>query len=1172
MRRPLRMNFSFDARLRDELESIARTHQSVRMHRRGVWLWGSVAVAILAGLLLRFAVPSAAPALGPLILISFAVAAGLSVAWLVRDRLDLLATARAIERDHPELREALRTAAEQSAASDGRLNFLQRRLLKHALDQAGKSGWHLEPRQRSRQLAFAHTLSAAAAVILGAYAIRHSAPLQWNWLDWTGTRSVAQTGEIEITPGDSEIERGSTVIVAARFSSSPPAAIWLEWHNAAGQSGRVPMARSLSDPVFAHTLGNIQTDTVYAVTFADERHGDFALTVFELPDLVRADASLDYPDYTGLADRQITDTRRLSAVEGTQLDYTFVVNRPLATATLENTDTAELITLEPRNPDRTEFGTRFTLAQSARYRLLLNDDEGRADPAPADIRIEVTPNQRPELRLTFPRGDQRVSPLQEIHLAADARDDFGLLDFGVATAIGAKSPDYVSFATSANGEARRETKIEHLIALENEGVEINELVTWFAWADDFGPDGERRRTTSDLFFAEVRPLDEIFREQSDAGGTPPSGGESGPAGELLEMQRQLSIAIWKLRQTAPPGPDFDEEATVLHDSQAAALTQLDAVRQRLADPNLQGAVERAQRAMELARDRLGQAAESGSVNPLEPAWTASQTAYQALLQLQPRETNIVQGQNGSGSGGRNRGQIDQLRLRREANRYANASQPEAEVPPEEREQLNLLSRLRELSRRQQDLNDRLQELQNALAAAADENEREEIRRELKRLEEEQRRMLADLDEARQRLDRLSPGEQREETRRQLDETRQEMQAAGEQLSQGEVSSALAAGTRVRENLNETGERLREDSTSVFGEQLRSLRQQARELSEQQENLQQRWDEARERPPSLDGIPGSEELATALSEQQERHAQLLDDLRQVTEDSEGTEPTLHRQLYDLLREQGAGGPARALETSEELLRRGFLDEAERQQAGVARAFERLQSGIESAAESVLGNASAEMRFAAGELDALSRQLEQERAGANPTPTEDATADTESSPAPSDQTGETDRVAQTAQTGESPSRDGTGAPGQPGDSDAISQTLAQLLGGDAPGDSPNGERRPGEGPLTGSGFADWADRLRTVESLVDDEQLRQRLGEARSQAEDMRREFQRRGSGPRWDVVDTAVLAPLQEVRQWLDREIARRDDPTVLQPVDRDPVPEKFAEAVRRYYEALGTEP
>jgi hypothetical protein len=62
----------------------------------------------------------------------------------------------------------------------------------------------------------------------------------------------------------------------------------------------------------------------------------------------------------------------------------------------------------------------------------------------------------------------------------------------------------------SNSAPRRQGKekrsFNYLIPLENLGVEEDQVIGYFVWADDHGPDGKPRRTFSDIFFAEVGPL------------------------------------------------------------------------------------------------------------------------------------------------------------------------------------------------------------------------------------------------------------------------------------------------------------------------------------------------------------------------------------------------------------------------------------------------------------------------------------------------------------------------------------------------------------------------------------------------------------------------------------------------------------------------------------------
>ncbi|HXG46154.1 MAG TPA: hypothetical protein VNO52_00895 [Methylomirabilota bacterium] len=113
--------------------------------------------------------------------------------------------------------------------------------------------------------------------------------------------------------------------------------------------------------------------------------------------------------------------------------------------------------------------------------------------------------------------------------------------------------------------------------------------------------------------------------------------------------------------------------------------------------------------------------------------------------------------------------------------------------------------------------------------------------------------------------------------------------------------------------------------------------------------------------------------------------------------------------------------------------------------------------------------------------------------------------------------------------------------------------------------------GEGPLTGAEYSQWADRLREVEELIDLPDLRNEVVRARERARQMRADFKRHGKAPQWDLVQAQISEPLAEVRRRVAEELARRESNEALVPIDRDPVPQKYSDLVRRYYEKLGGE-
>jgi hypothetical protein len=96
------------------------------------------------------------------------------------------------------------------------------------------------------------------------------------------------------------------------------------------------------------------------------------------------------------------------------------------------------------------------------------------------------------------------------------------------------------------------------------------------------------------------------------------------------------------------------------------------------------------------------------------------------------------------------------------------------------------------------------------------------------------------------------------------------------------------------------------------------------------------------------------------------------------------------------------------------------------------------------------------------------------------------------------------------------------------------------------------------------------MRDVEEMVGDPKLRSQVAQIRERAQSMRAEFKRHSKVPEGDLVDAQILEPLAELQKILSDEISKRGAQTSLAPVDRDPVPEKYSDLVRRYYEELGS--
>ena len=130
--------------------------------------------------------------------------------------------ARRIEARHPELGTGLLAAVEEDAATPpGRLGFLQSAVIRKALDHRRRNDWNeTVPAWRLRVSQLAH---AGALGLVIALAIALATQTRSQAEPRTAILAEANAGDVQVDPGDTEIERGTPLLVVARFKGGVPA-------------------------------------------------------------------------------------------------------------------------------------------------------------------------------------------------------------------------------------------------------------------------------------------------------------------------------------------------------------------------------------------------------------------------------------------------------------------------------------------------------------------------------------------------------------------------------------------------------------------------------------------------------------------------------------------------------------------------------------------------------------------------------------------------------------------------------------------------------------------------------------------------------------------------------------------------------------------------------------
>jgi len=114
-----------------------------------------------------------------------------------------------------------------------------------------------------------------------------------------------------------------------------------------------------------------------------------------------------------------------------------------------------------------------------------------------------------------------------------------------------------------------------------------------------------------------------------------------------------------------------------------------------------------------------------------------------------------------------------------------------------------------------------------------------------------------------------------------------------------------------------------------------------------------------------------------------------------------------------------------------------------------------------------------------------------------------------------------------------------------------------------------------PITGDNFREWSDRLRDVEEMIADPDLRADAARIRDRAKAIRKDLKRKdlerhSPEPDWKKIKLELAEPLAELQSRVTQEILRRDPKNALVPLNKEPVPTQYENAVRKYFETLGT--
>ncbi len=429
----------------------------------------------------------------------------------------------------------------------------------------------------------------------------------------------------------------------------------------------------------------------------------FSLRVVDLPAVKQIKVTYHYPSWTGMAAAVEEHGGDLRAVEGTEADLQISTDRPLRDGVLAVDDQQ----LQLSGGQGNVYTTTVQMQKDGLYHVAALD-QGQSVRLSGDYFIEASKANPPEVHITRPGRDYRSSPIEEVTVAVNAADEFGLGDVTLHYSVNG-GPEKTASVLKQKGQKQADGS--SVIALEEYKLVPGDLVSFYATAKD-----AHAESHTDMFFIQADPFEREFSQSQQAGGGGGGAGGGGGQGdqtEISQREKEIIAATWNQQSDKnATKQQASETAKFLSDTQSKLRDQALSLAGRLERRELTEENQEFsdfQKDMNAAAGEMGPAADKLQQLKWADAIPAEQRALQHLLRAEAtfRQIQVAFGSRGGGGGGnggagRDLSSLFDLELDTEKNQYetgqntSSASQRAEEID-------QALQKLEELARRQQEL-------------------------------------------------------------------------------------------------------------------------------------------------------------------------------------------------------------------------------------------------------------------------------------------------------------------------------------------------------------------------------------------------------------------------------------------------------------------------------------
>ncbi|MFK7996054.1 MAG: hypothetical protein AB8B87_18090 [Granulosicoccus sp.] len=626
----------------------------------------------------------------------------------------------------------------------------------------------------------------------------------WGWKDPT----LVELRQIDVQPGSIQLLAGEDLdldIALAGFSAGHVTLHAQKPGEEQWQSSEIAVS---PDGRFRFKLFRVNEPLNYYVEAGFTESERFEVSVLQPARLQSIDVDYQYPEWTKLPDVTRENITNVSAVKNTHVTLTFALDKELNDGLLMLGD--EVLPMNQiDSSEGVRYQARFALQNDTEYQLMdrLLDRQVAISSVNAVI---VRGDEAPEVKFLSPARDVSASPIEEVSISVEAKDDFAIesvelfysVNAGLWQSIALDIDDvashifYLETMGTVNAIGANETTLagEGEQAASTDGVteaseavpmQPGDLISYYVRVRDHNSMSE-----TDMMLVDVRPFERRFSEGQGAAAGGGGGGSANEGSEISRRQKEIFLATWNLqRSTEAADGDttgHEDNARLLSELQRTLAEQARTLADRSEARELVSQGEEIRQFVEYLREAADQM-EPSALALDELAFNDAIQPQQKALQLLQRAEALFadirmtqqEGQGGSGQqAGQDMAEMFELEMDLERNQY---EQPDRGGNSADAQQQldDIFEELADLARRQQELAEA--ERSNESLTREEQWQQQQLARELEQLQRELEQLERDAANA--------TGEEAESLQQAANELSERLEQAQEALEQSEGASS-----------------------------------------------------------------------------------------------------------------------------------------------------------------------------------------------------------------------------------------------------------------------------------------------------------------------------------------------------------------------------------------------